>query len=140
MNKVKIDYLDGSSYEGYYSIEKDHFQDFGILEIRNDNWKVIYEGNFHRGLFNKNGILKINGEYLYEGEFKKNMKNGFGKERKGNHFIYEGQFYKNFKEGIGKLITRNNIIKGNFKKNEMHGICEIYFITSKNIYKGKLYF
>ena len=135
--RVKIEYSDGSSYEGFYSVDRDQFQEFGFLKVNNKHWKVEYEGYFHRGLFCKNGTLRIGDDYIYEGEFKKNMRNGKGKEKKKNEFIYEGFFYKNFKEGLGRLITKNQIIKGNFKRSQMSGICEIYFTNSKNLFRGK---
>lgn len=59
-----------------------------------------------------------------------------GKEKKKNEFIFEGQFHKGYKEGLGRLITKNHIIKGNFKKGQVNGICEIFFINSKNSFRG----
>lgn len=136
--RVKIEYSEGSSYEGLYSVDRDQFQDFGVLKVNNKNWKAEYEGFFHRGLFCKKGTLRIGDDYVYEGEFKKNMRNGFGKEKKRNEFIYEGHFYKNFKDGLGRLVTKNYIMKGNFKRSQLSGICQVYFIHSKNIYRGEL--
>lgn len=137
MHRVHILYKNGSFYEGLYSIEKDQYEDFGILSIvMNTNQKIIYEGYFHKGLFEGKGELKIEDHYIYEGEFLRNAKHGFGKEKKSGSFIYEGQFFKNSKQGFGKIITNDIISKGYLKQNKFHGIVEVLFLKSKDLFKG----
>ena len=67
----------------------------------------MYEGEFKKGLFSGEGVLKFSSGTVFSGEFKKGkMKKGRGEfyEEGELHRVYEGKFKRNRPWGKGKMV------------------------------------
>jgi hypothetical protein len=154
----KIEYLDGSIYQGQAidnikhgkgkltlpggSIyEGDFFNDlyhgYGILSMSNN---TVYKGEFFEGMQCGKGTLFLNYNEYYEGTWKNNMKNGIGKEVYQDQSYYEGGYLDNKKHFKGKFFKSNGAYyEGEFHNNYMNGFV-IFLIYFNFYFKGTYVF
>jgi hypothetical protein len=115
---------------GYWENNKQN--SFGIYFIKKN--KTYYEGEFHYGKKEGNGILLIdNGKY--EGSFKNDKINGIGSFYFKDKRIYHGEWIDNKMEGIGLLKWKDGKkYEGYFKDNKKEGFGVFY--SDNKIYYG----
>ena len=79
-----------------------------------------YEGNFFKGLANKEGVYSSAG-VCYEGSFLNGLFNGFGKYR-SNSVEYVGEFVDGLPNGRGEYMSKYGWkYEGNFKNGVFNG-------------------
>ena len=76
---------------------------------------IIYEGDLLDGLYDNNGKIFVNNKVLYNGGFLKGKYNKFGKlYDKNEDLIYEGEFQEGQYHGEGNLLIKDNIYMNEF--------------------------
>jgi len=95
-----------------------------------------YKGEWKKSHFYGKGKLILNKtNEVYEGEFKNSKKNGYGVLLVADQFRTEGQWKDDELHGKGKITylkdiedqEKGTIMKGNFKKGNFDGLCEIIY-------------
>lgn len=98
---------------------------------------AIYDGEFKRGLFHGDGILRWSNGKLYEGTFKNGLRHGHGKSVDAIGNSYEGEYLNGFPEGTGiTKYSNGDVYKGEHKYGEFFGQ-GIYKTKSGRIYEGE---
>ena len=90
---------------------------------KEENKKIIYEGEFHKDLKSGNGVcfFKLLGE-KYKGEFDNNLINGKGFYEWKNGNSFEGSFINGKMNGIGLFLWKDGSrYYGNYKNNIKEG-------------------
>ena len=131
---------DGQFFEGYYingkingkGIKKnlEEYSYIGEFYLgmkegfgKEENKKIIYEGEFHKDLKCGKGIcqFKLLGE-KYEGEFQNNLINGKGFYKWKNGNTFKGNFINGKMNGIGLFLWKDGSkYYGNYKNNIKEG-------------------
>ena len=115
-------YTDGKKFEGNFY----KYKLIGLGRYINEEG-VCFEGIFEDNkLVSKATIITINENNKrveYFGDVVDFKKNGKGKEFSENEYIYTGNFLDNLKHGIGELeyLDTGDIYKGEFNKGEITG-------------------
>ena len=108
-----------------------------LVEEKEDNTVVEYEGGMSGGMFNRRGTLKITNEngqtQHYEGDFHEGKYSGKGKLSMYDGTRYEGGFKVGEFNGYGSLTTHNYVYKGYWRNGAIHGKgCAKWLSNSKN--------
>ena len=110
-----------------------------LNEMKNNNKRKYYCGDFSEGKFHGNGILYYNqdGRY-YIGEFRKNLRHGKGKYYENNRLMYEGEFKEDEYDGKGKLnYVTGGSFEGEFTKGKRIGEGNEIDIYGKRVGKDR---
>ena len=115
--KNKIEYDDGSTYQGEIFKNKKHGE--GVLTNAEGE---TYEGEFVNDIINGYGVFKGNDGTAYKGNWKNGMQHGKGKEMWTDGSYYEGEYFKGLKHGIGFYEwTDGSSYEGEWFKGDTNG-------------------
>ena len=88
------------------------------IKLFNLDGNIIYEGDLLDGLYYNYGKIFENNKMLYNGGFLKGKYNKFGKlYDKDENLIYEGEFFEGIYHGEGNLLIKDNIYMNEFYEN-----------------------
>ena len=106
------------------------------IKLFNLDGNIIYEGDLLDGLYYNYGKIFENNKMLYNGGFLKGKYNKFGKlYDKDENLIYEGEFFEGIYHGEGNLLIKDNIYMNEFNEN-LGSICEGKIYIKSKFSKG----
>lgn len=123
------------------SVIKDSAAWQGSGKLVNAAGESVYEGDFHNGAIEGQGVLQANNIPFYIGEWKNDRYDGLGKLYADGKLEFEGSFVKGKRQGTGKLYDRDGklIYEGDFAADKMEGYGKFYQAeTGTLVYQGQV--
>lgn len=98
----------------------------------------IYQGEWHEGKANGQGVfVDIEGS-MYEGAWSNDQQHGKGTETWNKGQIkYTGDFQEGKKTGLGRFEFDGSYYEGEFVDGKFHGKGKYYFADSGKVYEGE---
>lgn len=101
---------------------------------------TLYEGEFHNGALQGQGVFMLKGMPYYIGQWKNNRFDGTGKLYAAGKVQYEGEFVKGKMQGTGKLFTQDGkvLYEGDFTNDKVEGSGTMYYSAGPVAYQGQV--
>lgn len=128
---ARLDYPDGSSYNGEYDQELSYSGDYisGKFDGRGtytwhhgDDYTIKYEGDFKKGMMEGSGTYYGRYGETYSGSFSAGLFNGSGKLSHEDGYVYRGGFVDGLPDGEGESTFEDGTVyQGEFAQGVMEG-------------------
>jgi len=122
-SKKRIEYDDGSVYEGDLVNDEPHGKGKIKYSATDDDPEIIYEGDFINGEpYGKGKKTWLDNGDKYEGDFVRGLQQGKGKMTWADGRVYSGDYHENQRNGKGKMTYPNGKVEeGRWKDNKFVG-------------------